>query len=695
MPNRSLQRSLSVSLAVAVTLLCGGSALAQVAEPPSARSAAGDPPGRVGRLAYLTGTVSFRAGGDTAWAVAVPNSPITTGDALWADNAGRVEVEIGSAELRMDQQTELDVERLDDAALQFSMPQGSAILRLRSLVAGETDEIDAPNAAIQMASVGEYRVDVTPDGATTSISVFSGSANVTAGGSSFAVDAGQVATVQGDSTATYNLADIGSADDFDQWSRTRDARVDAAASAAASYVSPYMPGTADLDAEGAWSQDASYGPVWYPRAVAVDWAPYRYGHWVWVSRWGWTWVDDASWGWAPFHYGRWAYIHNRWGWCPGRRVAPPVFAPALVVFVGGGGFSVSTSFGPGGGVGWFPLAPEEVYRPPYTVSPVYLRRVNVTNVNITNINITNINVTNVNYRNRTVVNALTVVSQKTFVNGTPVGRSVVRVAPQDVARVAVIERAPVVPTRVSLIGEEAAGRRAALPPVVLARRPVLAVHAPPPKPISFAVQQAELAKTAGRPLTHTEVATLRKQLPVTSPVIRERPATTVIPGGAGLKPARTGLPAARPATEPAPARVTVTRPTTQPVPSQPATKVTPEPPTGPVRLPPGSPPMPNGKTAVQSRAQLDKAYAAQQQQMEQRHAQEFAKPPKGETVPQLTARQDSEHRALTGHYQEAAAAGKSKMPVQPKAQPKAQPQVRTVAKPSKKPTKPENPAMMR
>jgi hypothetical protein len=683
MSNRALQRSLHIVVAVAMTSFCGEAAAAQVAQPPARPSATGDPPGRVGRLAYLAGTVSFRAGGDTAWAVAVPNSPVTAGDALWADNAGRVEVEIGSAEVRLSQQTELDVERLDDASLQFSEPQGSAILRLRSLAAGETDEIDAPNAAIQMASVGEYRVDVSPDGATTSISVYGGSANVTAGGSSFAVEAGQMATVQGDSTATYNLADIGSPDDFDQWSKTRDARIDAAANAAASYVSPFMPGTADLATEGSWSQDASYGPVWYPRTVAAGWAPYREGHWVWVSRWGWTWVDDASWGWAPFHYGRWAYIHNRWGWCPGRVVAPPVFAPALVAFIGGSGWSASASFGPGGGVGWFPLAPREVYRPPYTVSPVYLRRVNVTNVNITNINITNVNVTNVNYRNRRVANAVTVVSRRTFVNGTPVGRSVVRVAPADISRVTVIERAPIVPTRVSLVGEVAAGRRAALPPVVLARRPVLAVHAPPPAPISFAVQHAQLAKTAGRPLTHTEVVTLRKQAPVATQVIRERPATTVVSGGAGLKPARSGLPPARPATEPAPARVTITHPTPPPGPSHVVPTMKAEPAKGPVRLPPGSPPMPNGKTAVKSRAQLDKSYAAQQQQMEQRHEQEFAKPPKGETVPALTVRQDSEHRALTAQYQEAAAAGKSKMPAQPKA--------RTVAKAAAKPVKPKKP----
>lgn len=678
MSTLSLQRSLSMACAVAVSIVSSVPAPAQVAEPPARPPASGDPPGRVGRLAYLGGTVSFRAAGDTAWAVAVPNSPITTGDALWADNGGRVGVEIGSAEVRLNQQTELDVERLDDAALQMSVPQGSAILRLRSLATGETDEIDAPNAAVQMATIGEYRVDVTPDGATTSITVFSGSATVSAGGSSFSVDAGQVATVQGDSTATYNLADVGAPDEFTQWSRSRDARIDAAAAAASPYVSPYMPGAADLAADGSWSQDVAYGPVWYPRTVVAGWAPYRYGHWVWVGRWGWTWVDDAPWGWAPSHYGRWAYIHNRWGWCPGRVIAPPVFAPALVVFVGGNGFSVGTSFGPGGGVGWFPLAPQEVYRPPYAASPVYLRRVNVTNVNVTNINITNVNVTNVTYRNRTVVNAVTVVSRKTFVNGTPVGRSVVRVAPGDVARVGILDRAPVVPTRVSLIGQEAANRRASLPPAALARRPVLAVHAPPPAPIAFAVQQQQLAKTAGRPLTHTELASLRKQTPMVSAApVRSRPATTVTPGGAGLKPARSGLPPEHHTTQPTPVRLTVRPPPmTRPAPNQPPTRVAPEPAAPAVRLPPGAPPMPNGKTATASRAQLDQAYAKAQQQMEQRHEQEYAKPPKGETVPELTARQDSEHRDLSARYQQAAAAGSSKLPAAPKP-------ARTTAKPSK------------
>ena len=70
-------------------------------------------------------------------------------------------------------------------------------------------------------------------------------------------------------------------------------------------VSPYVVGRSDLAVYGTWQTYPAYGPVWIPRTVPPGWAPYRFGHWVWIAPWGWTWVDDAPWGFAPFHYGRW------------------------------------------------------------------------------------------------------------------------------------------------------------------------------------------------------------------------------------------------------------------------------------------------------------------------------------------------------------------------------------------------------
>src|SRR6202011_1247673 len=122
-----------------------------------------------------------------------------------------------------------------------------------------------------------------------------------------------------------------------------------------------------------------------------------------------------------------------WCWIPGPIVARPVYAPALVVFLGGSHFGASLSFGGGGGVGWFPLGPREVYRPSYRVSETYVTRVNVTNVtNITNItNVTNVN--NVRYVNQNVPGAVTAVSHTDFASSRPIGRAAVVLPPSAVA----------------------------------------------------------------------------------------------------------------------------------------------------------------------------------------------------------------------------------------------------------------------
>ena len=194
----------------------------------------------------------------------------------------------------------------------------------------------------------------------TQLVVREGEANVLTAGAVQQVLPGQTADVDGTDPRYANVRNGIGTDGFDSW--VAEPRSPLRRGRTANYVSPQMVGAADLDQYGTWTQVPEYGAVWYPTDVGTDWAPYRNGYWTEVGAWGPTWVDYAPWGYAPFHYGRWAYIGGRWGWCPGAYVARPLWAPALVGWAGGSGWSLSATVG-APVYGWVPLAWGEPYRP--------------------------------------------------------------------------------------------------------------------------------------------------------------------------------------------------------------------------------------------------------------------------------------------------------------------------------------------
>jgi hypothetical protein len=270
---------------------------------------------------------------------------------------------------------------------------------------------------VLLSEPSRIRIDTEHAPDTTSVSVLDGMASVTGPESTFTVRAGKRAELANGDLRITTLRPNDMQNDFDMWAVTRDQRDDQSQSVR--YVSQETTGYEDLDRYGSWETTSEYGAIWAPRAVAYDWAPYRVGRWTWVDPWGWTWVDSAPWGYAPFHYGRWVWFHERWCWTPGTVVRHPVWAPAMVGWVGGANWSVSFSAGTAPAVGWFPLAPHEVYVPSYRVSPTYIRQVNITHVtNVSNVTVVNgfANVPqNIHYRNREVRNAVSLMPHDQFV----------------------------------------------------------------------------------------------------------------------------------------------------------------------------------------------------------------------------------------------------------------------------------------
>jgi hypothetical protein len=445
-------------------------ATATCAAAAASRGAGPTPP----RLSFLDGEVSFWRPGAEDWAPAQVNTPLAEGDSLYTGDNANLEVQIGPQTfVRAGAGTELSVESLDPDLTQLKVTSGRVAVDAERLPRGRAIELDTPSGAFTIDGPGYYRTDVD-DQRTTFVAREGGRASVVpANGEATDVPADRQLVLTGTGTPEISTNAAPDPDEWDRWNLDRTATLERP-SPSSNYVPADVAGTRDLDRYGRWQQAPQYGPVWVPSSVPSGWAPYSTGRWIWDPYYGWTWVDDAPWGWAPYHYGRWVFLDGYWGWAPGPVVAAPVYAPALVAFVGP---SVSVSVGLPY-VGWVALGWGEPCIPwwgpvgfagtawwggwggPHVVNNVVVER--NTFVNVRNINV---------YRNAKVQNAVVAVHRNQFGHG-----RVEHVRVPDVRHLQPIRgHVPVRPTPASLAPREGRGRPA---PEPIHTRPVVATRAP-------------------------------------------------------------------------------------------------------------------------------------------------------------------------------------------------------------------------
>jgi hypothetical protein len=619
--------------ATAMSMTLGGFAPAIAAPPPIAVSNSISPPGRVGRLAHFSGTVSFHTADQTSWSPATLNYPITTGNALWTEPSADALVEVSGNRLAMDGATEFDIATLDDHALIGSTPQGELYLSLRSVPNGDTYTIQTPRGAVQIAAVGRYEIVAGDTDHPTTVTVVEGAAQITNTNIALQVGAGQMASING--TTDFQGAVGPLHQDAFLTKMLAQERPAARSAVAVPAVVASMTGCEDLDQYGAWSETPQNGSVWYPK-VESGWVPYRHGRWSYVAPWGWTWVDDAPWGFAPFHYGRWIQNDDRWGWVPadpGVQAYPqPVYAPALVSWVDiGAAAAVGAAAGAllasrgDRSVGWVPLGPNEPYYPPYSHSLNYVRSMNVTNVrNVTQV----INQENVQggMNNRTVVQnfvnrgGATVVPVGAMAQSAPIAPAARPLSPEQFARARGQFQPPIQPTAATVGVTPAVARqfnfapaarpgvagpainpaafrpggpRGAAPAFVPGLRPgggaapVATQPNPAAAPSAVAGPAHPTAPEAARP------GVLPELRPATPPGAEPiRPPGVAAPGAPARpgEPGRPGVPeAARPG-PPSPAAAQAPRPPEPARPPAAVDAVRPQPQTAPPRLAPVAPP---------------------------------------------------------------------------------------------------------
>jgi len=488
-------------------------------------------PQTVVRVAYFSGPVSYSRGDDPDdWRPASRNFPMAIGDRVYTAGRSRLELQTEEGEIYLAPRTELAALDLMYDVKQFSLGTGTASFRLRRLEDDETFEVDTPSAAVTFGGPGYFRIDVERDG-DTRVTVFRGTGWVAAGGGEVPIEAGRQIVLEGGRSPVYDVASLPRRDAWDRWVESRGRR------GLGGYVHAGIAGVDDLDAYGRWSNVPGYGRCWSPAGVSADWRPYWAGRWVWQDPWGWTWVSSEPWGWAPYHYGRWVVYRSSWYWVP---VSPEVttasYAPALVAFVGGPGFSLSVSVGgsgSGGYVGWFPLAPSD------PLVPWWGSGARTTSLAAAT------------YANRSRV---TMVAERAFVSGEPVPSAVVRDArvAREISTAPVVRGPlPIVPTE-SSIRVSRGTASAPRPPAELLSRAVVTRRAPPPAPPRFREKERLIRENRGAPLVPAEasrLATEGRTIRPTRPVLAREGRVELAP-----KDARGADPVPVPVTREAPPR---------------------------------------------------------------------------------------------------------------------------------------------
>lgn len=283
---------------------------------------------RVGRVSFLTGEARIKRIGSDDWERVVLNLPIVEGDEIATDKGARLEIQFDKYQhVRLAENAFLKMVTLRDNAVAVSLSLGSMTVRIRALDKDGSFEIDAPRTTIAIQKAGAYRVDAGREG-DSEIRVAAtddGEARVYSENAGFLLRNGRSSRIfiEGARTGEWEMADASTfSDEFGDWSAARDAEI--AKRLDSSYYGKYYDddiyGADDLSSEGEWIDIPGYGNVWRPYASTisryVDWSPYRYGTWRWMSPYGWIWVNDEPWGWATYHHGRWFYYSGRWLWSP-------------------------------------------------------------------------------------------------------------------------------------------------------------------------------------------------------------------------------------------------------------------------------------------------------------------------------------------------------------------------------------------
>ena len=297
-------------------------------------------------VSFVEGEVYLKGTQDQEWTHADLNVIVQEGDALWVDEASRLELELSRGVfLRMAEMAKVDVVSLG-ADVELKGWEGAFFVTVPAAYRGSI-RIEAPGASIGISGGSELRVDIAEDGYTR-YTVYAGEVQVQQPEGPRSISATNRFYVEpGSLPSDTEPFDESSYDDFDRWCRSRESRYEVPVGyetnqtasyesepeGRGSYEAPgyrggyeppayrytggYLPGSTELESHGEWIEIESRH--YYRPRVPTGWRPYSHGYWSYSQPYGYVWISYDPFGYTTHHYGRWTFRpHYGWIWLPGR-----------------------------------------------------------------------------------------------------------------------------------------------------------------------------------------------------------------------------------------------------------------------------------------------------------------------------------------------------------------------------------------
>lgn len=323
----------------------------------------------VGRISNVEGQIYRYMDVDDSWVATSQQSPAGTQDVLLTGDDSKAEIAFPNDQLvRLDENTEIEILKLDDEIGEFILHSGLARFYNRSSAGKLLIETARGTATVEPGSA----IDVLADKKSVTVSAVYGEAIFR----SYQDGAETVEVISGSTSLEFQeksiIAGIGPIDrKWDRWCADREGVLAQNRMVRSEYLPESMQEYAyAMEPNGRWQRiyySGYYYWAWKPHSVDVGWSPYTTGYW---GDWHGSpvWIDYNPWGWATHHHGHWLNMYGAWMWTPYVHVSNVPGVTAI-------GFNISfgrtyrSRWHPGrvrwiaynDNIGWLPLAPRETY----------------------------------------------------------------------------------------------------------------------------------------------------------------------------------------------------------------------------------------------------------------------------------------------------------------------------------------------